>query len=299
MLPRWSHVSADEGPLGVTWLPYLTYPMPGLDWPTEPVAAMAAVLAMLRKRGDARFQIAPPAPAQTRRALESESKDLKAANERVGKANTELERKLEELTKELEEARKAARPSSDDLPTYAHYTQPASCFSAGNRQHFRFKPKKWVFGLNRACNFFLGGLPWCKPYTISDKPKFFWFKPKMPNYGLNHNCTVEAVITALCCAAKPNKAVRTPLTKRSIGLKTGKTTRARRPRSQTPREMEPTTNRMRKHQHHGRPEAQRKSQRQHQRNKRTRVAGNKDTEYGPGLLKYAVNEIKLWFTHIV
>ena len=181
MLPRWSHVSADEGPLGVTWLPYLTYPMPGLDWPTEPVAAMAAVLAMLRKRGDARFQIAPPAPAQTRRALESESKDLKAANERVGKANTELERKLEELTKELEEARKAARPSNDDLPTYAYYTQAACCFSGGNRQHFRFKPKKWVFGLNRACNFFWVVYLGVNPIQFRINQKFF---------GLNQKCQI-------------------------------------------------------------------------------------------------------------
>ena len=54
----------------------------------------------------------------------------------------EAAKKLEELTKELEEARKAARPSSDDLPTYAHYTQPALRPATDN-----------IFGLNRKSGF--------------------------------------------------------------------------------------------------------------------------------------------------
>lgn len=122
MLPHWSHVEDQLGAkVQQVRLPHLTWPIPGLDWPTQPVPTMSAVLQNMRRRGDKRLLVVAPAPAQTRKALESEAKALKEANERMAKTTTDLEKQLAELQKQLEEARAQALPSNDELPTYATF----------------------------------------------------------------------------------------------------------------------------------------------------------------------------------
>ena len=72
------------------------------------------------------------------------------------------------------------------------------------RLHLWSKPTNASFWFKPNSQNFEGGLRPCKPYTISDKPIFFWFKPilvmwwfKPYLHGLNHNWCSS------CFAANP------------------------------------------------------------------------------------------------
>ena len=144
MLPHWSHVEDQLGAKVLqVRLPHLTWPIPGLDWPSQPVPSMSAVLQNMRRRGDKRLLVAAPAPAQTRKALESEAKALKEDNERMVTVTKDLEKRLAEMQRQLDEAAERARANSE-LPTYETFwlTWPPGCIYGLDRQ-IRF------FGLNR------------------------------------------------------------------------------------------------------------------------------------------------------